>query len=560
MSARILSELISAYPTAERRGADDINPLITSIVYDSREVERGSLFFACPGVHTDGHRFIPQAIASGAAAVVHEDNFESFASALDAGAEGGDSDAPVFIRVDNARYAMSAMAAEFYGRPADELLVIGVTGTDGKSSTVSYLHQLIESLGIPCGYSSTVSMQTGNESEDNNLRQSTPESPEIHALLRKMLDSGKKVAIVESTSHGLSERTARLRDLSYDGALFTNITHEHLEFHGSFEQYLSDKANLFRKLRPGATDKVSAVISASGLKTRPDWQPGQAPVAVINAGDASAGYLAEAALGAGAGVSHYLACRSVGPAEHGSPEAEFAARGADIRASACESLADRNRFVLEIDDESIPVEMPVPGSFNTDNILACSGLLYRLFGAELKDIAAGIAGIRGVRGRMLPLFHGQPFAALVDYAHTPGSFRVVFPMFRKSCSGKLIAVFGSAGERDVEKRPIQGEIAAEYADILVITDEDPRLEDSMAIINEIARGAEKSGFPCEIHRISDRREAIRQAMSLAGEGDLIVMLGKGHEGSIIMAHGKEPWDEEQVAREILSDMGYVRIN
>jgi UDP-N-acetylmuramoyl-L-alanyl-D-glutamate--2,6-diaminopimelate ligase len=466
-----------------------------------------------------------------------------------------DPSGPALFQCDNSRYALSAISAEFYRRPADELLVIGVTGTDGKSSTVAFLDQMLGALDVPCGFISTVAMRTSSDVADNNLRQSTPESPEIHRLLREMADAGKVAAIVESTSHGLSDRTARLRDLRYDGAVFTNITHEHLEFHGSFEQYRYDKANLFRRLRrPDAGMLRAANRHAPSDRTAP---------AVINGLDPSWSYMARAAEEAGGRPLVYGAC--AGDRAAGEPGASLGEilSTPEIRAEGCEIFADRSRFTLVIandgGEDRAEVELPVPGSFNIDNLLGCAGLLHGLFGFGAADIARAAGKITGVRGRMLPLLHGQPFAAIVDYAHTPGSFRTVFPVFRASCQGKLIAVFGSAGERDVEKRPIQGEIAAEYADILVITDEDPRLEDPMVIIDAIAAGAEGSGHPCEIHRIPDRRSAIAAAMGMAGPGDLVVMLGKGHEGSIITARGKEPWDEEQAARQALEDLGYRRL-
>jgi UDP-N-acetylmuramoyl-L-alanyl-D-glutamate--2,6-diaminopimelate ligase len=548
MTGRLLSELVAAISGIERMYPPDDSgisedPSITSIVYDSRQVEPGAAFFAIPGDHTDGHRYIAQAVADGAKAVFFQDRNADIDAIIQAGAP------VVLYRCENTRFALSAAAAEFHFRPSEKLTVIGVTGTDGKSSTVSFLHQLLESMGIPAGFISTVAMQTGAEIEDNNLRQSTPEAPEIHKLLRVMVESGKQVAVVESTSHGLSEKTARLRDIRYDGALFTNLSHEHLEFHGSFDQYRSDKANLFRRLR---------TPSARGIKNRPD-NGVKKPVASINLRDPSWGYMAETARAAGASVAAYAACGGPVGADPASPLVPGSLE-LQVRAEDCRVGADRSSFLLRIGDQSAQVDLPLPGSFNIDNVIACAGLLHGLFGFSAEDIARGISGLQGVKGRMLPLFHGQPFAALVDYAHTPGSFRSVFPAFRQSCPGRLIAVFGSAGERDVAKRPIQGQIASEYADILVITDEDPRLEDSMAIIDQIAGGAEESGHPCEIHRIPDRRTAIRRAFELAGKGDLVVMLGKGHEGSIITAEGKLPWDEEQVARELLEEMGYRRMS
>ena len=256
---------------------------ISSIAYDSRQVTPGSAFFALPGLHSDGHSYIQQALENGAAAVFYEND-----------AISSNSDRP-FIHVRNSRIALSRASAAFYGHPVNELVLIGVTGTDGKSSTVSFLHQLLEASGISAGLISTVSIQTGEESRPNELRQSTPEAPEIHRALREMVDSGKLVAVLESTSHGLSEKTARLHSVNYDGAIFTNIDHEHLEFHGSFEQYLSDKAGIFRRLRRVNSEKLAAAIGSAGADIRAGFQAPADPVAVINKNDEQFPYLSAVA-------------------------------------------------------------------------------------------------------------------------------------------------------------------------------------------------------------------------------------------------------------------------
>ncbi|MGI9256312.1 MAG: Mur ligase family protein, partial [Salinispira sp.] len=241
-----LSELLSAMGEGSRMNAEtpihdhSRDRAISSLEYDSRHVGTGSAFFAIPGEHTDGHLYIQQAIERGAAAVFCERSSAQTSAPADSSAQTTSSTPsahpqPVFIEVENCRIALSRASAAFFKNPGDELLIIGVTGTDGKSSTVSFLHQLLEDCSIPAGFISTVSIQTGDRTYDNTLRQSTPEAPDIHRFLRRMLDAGKQAAIVEATSHGLSDKTARLYSLSYDGAIFTNIDHEHLDFHGSFE-------------------------------------------------------------------------------------------------------------------------------------------------------------------------------------------------------------------------------------------------------------------------------------------------------------------------------------
>lgn len=591
MSSISLGELLPAYPGLHAMGVSQNadQTLITSIVYDSRRVESGSLFFAMQGVHSDGHDFLLPALEAGAAALIVERWDDAVQVALSTSPEFERRSIPVF-QADNARHALSALSAAFYRYPADELMVIGVTGTDGKSSCVSFLQQMIESIGIPCGFISTVAFQTGEQVQDNSLRQSTPEAPEIHGLLRAMVEGGKQAAVVECTSHGLSDKTARLRDLSYDGVLFTNVSHEHLEFHGSFQQYLADKASLFSRLRDGSRPGASAAgkresvhpgsTGAAAASRLPNFR---GPVAVVNLNDPSWPQFADAAL---KGTSEsgetkparlqlwgysadgripqtwnkYVTAREAGTMCSRNAKLEPTGSSYLLEITAPRNAGAETSAATEQTASTTPVQLAIPGSFNIDNSIGCAAVLSGLFALSGTQLAQALEGLKGVKGRMVPVIQGQNFAALVDYAHTPGAFQAVFPMFRQSCNGKLIAVFGSAGERDVEKRPIQGKIAADYADILVITDEDPRLEDSMTIINQIAEGARESSHACQLELVSDRRQAIERAFSLAESGDLVVMLGKGHEGSIITAHGKLPWDEEQVARDILSAMGYTKDN
>ncbi|WP_041401335.1 Mur ligase family protein [Salinispira pacifica] len=564
MNKKRLSALLAACNTMKRADNSSLDPEVSSLVYDSRDVGPGSMFFAIPGAHTDGHRFIATALEKGAAAVVFQTKDEFVSRLIQDGIPDDfprdiQLPHPVFIAAESSRQALSRCSAAFHDYPHRDLTVIGITGTDGKSSTVAFLHQLLNDLGIPAGFISTVAMQTGTETRNNMLRQSTPEAPDIHRLLAEMRANGKQAAVVESTSHGLSRKTSRLLDLEYDGAIFTNISHEHLEFHGSFPQYLSDKTNLFRQLKDSQPDASNT------------------SVAVINLEDPNFSYIARAAAERSARICAFISSQS---GDWPRTEARKDLDLADILFAAhpVEHLSDGNRFSLRVVEksawsgqpagkslkqlidqtEALEMHLPIPGGFNIDNVLGCTALLSELLSVPVREIAGAAAGLKGVKGRMVPLFHGQPFTAIVDYAHTPGSFTKVFPLFRESCRGRLIAVFGSAGERDTAKRPIQGAIAAEYADILVITDEDPRLEDSMDIIRDISRGARESGHAVEIHEIADRRSAISAAFSMAGEGDTVVMLGKGHEGSIITAAGKQAWDEESVARDCLEQMGYTR--
>jgi UDP-N-acetylmuramoyl-L-alanyl-D-glutamate--2,6-diaminopimelate ligase len=472
---------------------------IRSLSYDSRRVERGDLFIALPGLHTDGHRFIEQAIRRGAVAVLHQDRLDSYREGVS------------YLQVPDSRRGMSALAAAFYEYPSRKLAVIGVTGTDGKSTTVWLIHQLLEALGKPSGFISTVQMCSEDRVVENPLRQSTPEAPEIQRLLHRMVDAGNRYAVIEATSHGLSARTARLAAVEFTAGVCTNIGHEHLEFHGNFERYRSDKANLFRAL-PG-----------NGF-------------GVVNLNDPSHGYLSDQA--AAAVFLYGLE----------NPQA-------DLWAEPGQSDLTGSRFTLHYAGEALSSRTSLPGSYNLENLLAAFLTVLRLLAVAPADLAEAIPRLRGVPGRMELIDCGQPFRVIVDYAHTPQSFARLFPLTRAHTEGRLIVVFGSAGERDLAKRPLQGELAARFCDIVILADEDPRGEEPYRILEQIAAGCREGESPL---LIPDRREAISRAFSLARKGDTVLLLGKGHERSIIYADGQVPWLEAQAAREILEQMGWKR--
>jgi UDP-N-acetylmuramoyl-L-alanyl-D-glutamate--2,6-diaminopimelate ligase len=507
-----LSALIDGINIIERFGGGD--PEISGIAYDSRDVRPGFLFFALPGIHTDGHSFIGRAISTGAAAVIHEKPLQNRASGV------------IHLQVPSSRAALSPVSAAFHGRPSESLTVIGVTGTDGKSTTVYLIHQLLTLLGKKSGFLSTVNFLRDTEIEENPFRQSTPEALEVHGILRAILEAGKEFAVVESTSHGLSERNCRLADVRFTAAVLTNVTHEHLEFHGSFDQYRHDKANLFRALAlpegGGGTNRNTA-----GL-TKP------APFGVVNLSDPSARYFMEAS--------------AVPVFTYG-----FDAK-ADLWASGTTEEQHGSRFTLTYRGKETEAFLPLPGKYNIENTMAAALVVSCLLGISPLELAPLFARFLPVRGRMTPISEGQPFLVYVDYAHTPGAFEKVLPMMRKRTTGRLILVFGSAGERDREKRPLQGETASRYGDILFLTDEDPRGEDRMTILRDIAAGCRCKSEGKDLFLVPERSEAIRRALSLALPGDTVMLLGKGHESSIIGPDGKRPWDEEIETRRILRDL------
>ncbi|MQY77189.1 MAG: UDP-N-acetylmuramoyl-L-alanyl-D-glutamate--2,6-diaminopimelate ligase [Spirochaeta sp.] len=500
-----LSGLIQNIEILKSRGALDQE--IKGIAYDSREVEEGFLFAALQGLHTDGHRYIEEAIGRGAVAVLHSQDQSQYRREIS------------YIQVENSRRSLSPISAALHNYPSRELTVVGVTGTDGKSSTVWFIYQLCEALKKSAGFISTVQFKAQAGEEKNTLRQSTPEAPEIHRLLRQIKASSSTIAVVEATSHGLSSRTSRLADVDFDVALLTNVTHEHLEFHGTFEQYRSDKANLFRAL------------------SRSPKKEGTPRFGIINMDDSNYEYFRS--------QSNYPVFRY----SINNQQANLYA--ANVAADLCGST-----FTLHYQGEEQSVALNLPGLFNVENIMAAALTVLKLFELPLAAVCAQLTAVKGVKGRMEIVDLGQPFRVFVDYAHTPGAFMKLLPLVREHTRGKLTAVFGSAGERDIEKRVQQGEIAARYCDRIILTDEDPRGEDPMTILRQIASAIEPAAPGKELFLSADRREAIKLALTRAEEEDTVLLLGKGHESTIIYSTGAVHWDEHATARRCLEKLGY----
>jgi UDP-N-acetylmuramoyl-L-alanyl-D-glutamate--2,6-diaminopimelate ligase len=521
--------------TAQKAGCvdrqGDGNPEVMSLEYDSRNVKPGSLYFALPGIHADGHAFIGDAVSRGAVVVVYQQELDTklFSASC------------VFIRVADSRFAMSPIAAAFYGFPAERLTMIGVTGTEGKSTTVYLIWQLLRLTGKKAGFISTVQYSHGGDAEWNSEHQTTPEAPVIQYRLAQMLQNGAEYAVIEASSHGLSARTNRLGGIAFDAAVMTNVTHEHLEFHGTWEQYRNDKANLFRSLDIRA-------------KTNPN------SFGVINADDKSADFFSAATKQKTFRFSTVLS--------DSKPDGK-AASPHDLRLCSIESGADGNRYEVfnASDGKTFTIEDKLPGAFNAGNVLAALLVVsqlkqkppWRTAGTPggVETISTHIQQLEPVRGRMTSVNKGQPFEVLIDYAHTPSSFSTIFPPLRARISkkgGRIISVFGSAGERDTKKRSEQGAIAARWSDVVILTDEDPRGEDPMAILEEIAGGITNLRREETLFLIPNRPEAIRKAFSLAKSGDLALLLGKGHEGSIIYRDFTVKYDEIAEAEKALDEL------
>lgn len=548
----------TAIPVSENADVE-----ISSLVFDSRDVTDGSLFFALPGTHTTGNIFIPQAIKNGARAIIFQDDFDEATEKKIqnevVSRASTTSVSPVFIRVSDSRIAMAPLASAFYDNPSSKLAVIGVTGTEGKSSTVSFVWQLLRLTGHKAGFISTVQYSLGGEALANPQHTTTPEAPIIQKYLAEMVENGCEYAVVESSSHGLSPKLNRTGNILFDCGIFMNVTLEHLEFHKTFEQYRDDKANLFRKLDEHDHEKT---ILGKKVKV-PSF-------GIVNLEDPSAEYFIKATKQPVLGfTTEGKAGKAAGEGTEAAPlpkiPAEIPVLLARNIASARFGLTFDMTEPSVIDEHAKPlppkvvhVRSSLPGAFNTYNLMAAIEAVSRLTNTEIEKVAVLVEKLTPVKGRMTVLDKGQPFELIVDYAHTPSSFETIFPPLRRRCSGKMIALFGSGGERDLKKRPLQGEIAAKFCDIVILTDEDPRGEDSMALLNDIAVGAEKAGKAQgrDLFLTPDRPTAIRQAFKMAGKDDIVLLLGKAHENSIIYKDRVMPYDEISEATKALAEMGY----
>ena len=496
-----LGPLLAAAGAKASKRADAVD--VRHIVYDSRKAEPGSLFVAIKGFHRDGHDFVPDAVKKGAVAVVAEKRLRT--------------KTPVAI-VPDTRVALADLAAELFDHPTRRLKVVGVTGTDGKTTTVHLVSDVLEAAGQRTGFSTTVDFKLAGHAWENDTRQSTQEAVEIQEFFAELLVAGGTWGVIEATSHALA--LEKVRGTEIDIAVFTNLSPEHLDFHGTLQEYLDAKARLF------------AMLGSSADK-------GVAKTAVLNADDAHWSYLADRA--APARVLTY------GIDAH-----------ADVQGTILSADAQGSRVRIATADASVDVALPLVGRFNVQNALAAAATGVAV-GVPLVTAKTALERSVPVRGRMQTVDAGQPFTVIVDYAHTPESLDKVLSLLRPLTKGKLIAVFGSAGERDRAKRPRLAEVASRYADLFVITQEDPRLEDPAAILSEIESGARSAGKRSgeDYLVIDDRAQAVREAIRRAEAGDTVLLAGKGHEGSIIVGEEKRPWDEAGAARTALRERGYA---
>jgi UDP-N-acetylmuramoyl-L-alanyl-D-glutamate--2,6-diaminopimelate ligase len=500
-----LNQIFTDFPLPHPADLPDV--LLGGIAIDSRQVKPGDLFVALRGGVADGHRYITQAVANGAAAVV------------------GDQEVPEpgvpYVRLEDTRHALSWLAAAFYDFPARKLTVTGITGTDGKTTTSNLLYQVLLAAGLKAGMISTVNAVIGDEVLDTGFHVTTPDAHDVQRYLARMVASGLTHVVLETTSHGWAQH--RVDACEFDVGVVTNITHEHLDEHGSYENYRRAKARLFQSLE----------------RTLPKPQ-GNPRLAVLNRDDRSFEFLDD--LFKGRKVNYGLG------------------QGADLRADEIEYSPSGIRFTALASYFRITVQSQLIGAYNVSNCLAALAAAVYGLGIPPETAANGIAALPGVPGRMENIDLGQDFTAIVDFAHTPNALKVTLEAAREMLTGRegknrVIAVFGSAGLRDRQKRRMMAETSAALADLTVLTAEDPRSESLDAILEEMAAGARsKGGVEGETFwRVPDRGQAIRFALSLARPGDIVLACGKGHEQSMCFGAAEYLWDDRTAMRAALSE-------
>jgi UDP-N-acetylmuramoyl-L-alanyl-D-glutamate--2,6-diaminopimelate ligase len=477
---------------------------ITGIAWDSRQVQPGDAFFALVGANADGHRFAGAAVERGAAAVIGARPLTGLG-------------VPYVQLTGDDRAALAKFSAAFYDHPSRQLAVIGITGTDGKTTTTNLVYHILRTAGIPAGMISTVNALIGDQALDTGFHVTTPESPDVQRYLAQMVDAGLTHAVLEVTSHGLAQ--GRAAEVDFDLAAVTNVTHEHLDYHGTYQGYLAAKGLLFEAL--------GGVGSAKGVEK----------LGVLNKDDESYGYLA-----------------GVTPARTLSYSLSDA-QGADLWADEISSTPNELRYRAVGLGEDFMVRTPQIGRYNVANGLAAIGVTVFGLGIPVPIVQAAFETAVTVPGRMERIALGQDFLAIVDFAHTPNAIRQALRTARELTEGKVIAVFGSAGLRDVEKRKLMPEVAAKLADEMFLTAEDPRTESLAGILADMAEGAERGGGVegVTFWREPDRVTAIRRAVARARAGDLVITCGKGHEQSMCFGEVEYPWDDRTALTAALAE-------
>lgn len=516
-----LNQCIAVLPDIREISGNYPEIVYTDVCFDSRQITPGSIYCAIKGISADGHNFIQAAVQAGACAVIGTETLTQ----------------PIgvpYIRVNDSRLAMAWAAAALYGFPSRDMVVFGVTGTDGKTTTSVYLYNILKKAGFKVGLISTVSAVIGDETLDTGFHTTTPDSPEIQKFLGEMRDKGITHVVIETTSHGLAQN--RVAAIDYDIAVITNITHEHLDFHHSMEEYMAAKGLLFKR-----------------LGTNPRKTP---PLAVLNFDDK---------------ISYdYLSSITTAPFISYSAKGEHGKSCAYITSYvSTDKGIDADVVLQNVPGKTDPVQLKIHtkmlGDYNCSNLLGA--LCAAVYGLKIDPeiAAAGIDQVDSVPGRMEVIDLGQNFTAVVDFAHTPNglinSLSAVRKMMPKDPStgekkGRIIAVYGSAGLRDREKRRMMPDVSVQLADISILTAEDPRTEDLNAILKDMADEAKIKGgiMNKSLFVEPDRRNAIRLAVKLAQPGDVVISCGKGHEQSMCFGTTEYLWDDRTAMRAALSEL------
>lgn len=467
-----LSEIFEQAPDLE----------IAGLTSDSRKVKQGDMYFCLEGLRTDGHTFIDQAIASGAVCIVHKKEIETM------------EDGIAYIKVNDVNHSLNVIASKFYGYPSRAMKIFGITGTNGKTSVASIIEDTYSHFA-PCGYIGTIAIRYGGLSFPPSL--TTPDPICIHQTMKQMVDAGMKACALEVSSHGLE--LGRVQSVDFDIAIFTNLTYDHLDFHGTFDNYFEAKKKLFTNLKKDG-------------------------IAILNVDDAYYEQLKDATQ---AKIVTY------GIQNH-----------ADYRADDIHIGTNGSTFTLYHNEQSYPVETNLVALYNIYNLLAAIAGICES-GIALEKILPFISHLQQIEGRMERIDEGQPFTVIVDFAHTPDGLEKVFEYASAITEEgrSIISVFGSAGKRDTKKRKVFGEIASKYCDMIILTEDDPRDEDPREIANEIKTGIHdtKSIY------IENRYDAIRQAIESANVGDAILILGKGDEVFMYREEGREAWLGDHIA-------------
>lgn len=459
----------------------DFTKEATTITDNSKKIEKGCIFVCIKGAHFDGHDVAAQAMENGAVAVVTERKL---------GIRGE-------VVVENTRAAYALLCAAFFGNPADSLTLIGVTGTNGKTTSCFLIHDLLTKLGYSTGLLGTIKNVAGSLELPSTL--TTPDPFELHGLFRKMVDAGCTHCVMEASSQALYQR--RLEGVHFKAAIFTNLTQDHLDYHGTFENYIAAKAMLFR----------------------------QTEIAVLNEDDEAAFKMVE---GADCKVITFSRKRD---------EADYTAKNIQIRAGGVE-------YELVSEQRIGRVRFHVPGAFSVYNSMGAIVCLSEM-GFDFRAMLSYVSSFETIPGRMEVVKADVPYTVIIDYAHTPDALENVLGTLREITEGKVITVFGCGGDRDNTKRPLMGKIAAAGSDMVIVTSDNPRTEDPEKILDDIMQGIVKPRIP--VYRIANRKEAIAKAMKKAKAGDVILLAGKGQETYQIIGHEKLHLDEREVVAEIL---------